>query len=507
VKNRLYSREVKVGNLTLGGKHPVLIQSMTNTTTLDVQSTVKQIQRLVNRGCDIVRIAVPTLADADSLKQINIELRNSGLYLPIVADVHYSTKVAELAAQYVDKVRINPGNYLSDRTKEHYSQEDFEIAHRQIAKNIQPLLAICKKHQTALRVGVNWGSLSKRILYRYGNTARGMVASALEFIDILIESDFDQFTLSLKASDVRIMLEANVMLVKEMIRRDILFPLHLGVTEAGAGNDARIKSSAGIGALLGLGIGDTIRVSLTEKPEEEIPVAKHLLPFAGRKGVLPEALEDLHFHTVKLDDEIIRLTHQPKLLVISDSKSDKADLIIRDNELIASATGLSVSSKKLTISNIESSEEDFAVFLVNSSVKFACDFLKKSVQAIYLRNPYFSSSTLTELSLDILQGMGLRYSKTEFVACPSCGRTLFNIAEHLKRVQQLTSQYKNLKIAVMGCVINGPGEMAGADYGYVGSSKGKVTLYKAGKIVKRDIPEETAASQLQEIIERYLIKK
>ena len=218
-------------------------------------------------------------------------------------------------------------------------------------------------------------------------------------------------------------------------------------------------------------------------------------------------MEDLHFHTVKLDDEIIRLTHQPKLLVISDSKSDKADLIIRDNELIASATGLSVSSKKLTISNIESSEEDFAVFLVNSSVKFACDFLKKSVQAIYLRNPYFSSSTLTELSLDILQGMGLRYSKTEFVACPSCGRTLFNIAEHLKRVQQLTSQYKNLKIAVMGCVINGPGEMAGADYGYVGSSKGEVTLYKAGKIVKRDIPEETAASQLQEIIERYLIKK
>ena len=507
MKSRFYSREVKVGSLTLGGKHPVLIQSMTNTSTRDVQSTVKQIQRLVNHGCDIVRVAVPTLADAESLKQIHIELQKIGLYLPIVADVHYSTKVAELAAQCADKVRINPGNYLSDRTKEHYSQEDFEIARRQIAENIQPLLAICKKHQTALRVGVNWGSLSKRILYRFGNTAKGMVASALEFIDILIESGFDQFTLSLKASDVRIMQEANVMLVKEMIRRDTFFPLHLGVTEAGAGNDARIKSSAGIGALLGLGIGDTIRVSLTEDPEEEIPVAKLLLPFAVRKGVLPEDLNDLHFHPGKLDDEIIRLTHQSKPLVVGNSKSDKADLIMSDNELIASATGLTVSSKKLRISKIESHEKNFIVFLVNSSVKFACDFFKKSVQAIYLRNPNFDSSALTELSLDILQGMGLRYTKTEFVACPSCGRTLFNIAEHLKRVQQLTSQYKSLKIAVMGCVVNGPGEMAGADYGYVGSSKGKVTLYKAGKVIKRDIPEELAANQLQEIIEKDLIKE
>jgi (E)-4-hydroxy-3-methylbut-2-enyl-diphosphate synthase len=506
VKSRFYSREVKVGDLTLGGKHPVLIQSMTNTSTSDVQSTVNQIHRLVNHGCDIVRVAVPTLTDAKSIKQINIELQNIGLHLPIVADVHYSTKVAELAARYADKVRINPGNYLFDRTKEHYSQEDFEIAHRQIAENIQPLLVICKKHQTALRIGVNRGSLSKRILYRYGNTAKGMVASALEFIDILIESGFDQFTLSLKASDVRIMQEANVMLVKEMIRRDTFFPLHLGVTEAGAGNDARIKSSAGIGALLGLGIGDTIRVSLTEEPEEEIPVAKLLLPFASRKGVVFEDLKHLHFHPEKIDDEVTMLTQQSKPLVVGNSNNE-ADLIMSDNGLIASETGLTVSSKKLRISKIESNEKNFIDFLVNSSVKFACDFLKKSVQAIYLMNPSFSSSTLTELSLDILQGMGLRYTKIEFVACPSCGRTLFNIAEHLKRVQQLTSQYKNLKIAVMGCVINGPGEMAGADYGYVGSSKGKVTLYKAGKIVKRDISEETAASQLQEIIENDLIKK
>ena len=334
-----------------------------------------------------------------------------------------------------------------------------------------------------------------------------MVASALEFIDILTESDFDQFTLSLKASDVRIMQEANVMLVKEMIKRDSFFPLHLGVTEAGAGNDARIKSAAGIGALLGLGIGDTIRVSLTEQPEEEIPVAKLLLPFADRKGVLPEDLEDLHFHLNEHNHEIIKLTHQSKPLVVSNSENDKADLIVFEDKFITSATSLPVPAKKLTISDIESSEEDFIVFLVNSSVKFACDFLKQSAQAIYLKNPNFSSSILVNLSLDILQGMGLRYSKTEFVACPSCGRTLFNIAKQLKKVQQLTSQYKNLKIAVMGCVVNGPGEMAGADYGYVGSSIGKVTLYKAGKIIKRNIPEEVAASQLQEIIEKDLINE
>ena len=485
----------------LGGTHPVLIQSMANTPALDTKATVEQIEQLVALGCHIVRVAVPTLKEAENLKFIKQELIKKGITIPLVADVHFSPKVAERAAHYVEKVRINPGNYLTDKTKLHYSQEDFETARQQIAHNIQPLLATCKKHKTALRVGVNWGSLSKRILYRYGNTAKGMVASALEFIEILLESGFEQFTLSLKASDVRIMQEANVMLVKEMIQRDTFFPLHLGVTEAGAGTDARIKSAAGIGALLKLGIGDTIRVSLTESPEAEIPVAMKLLPYAQQKGVILQFLNRLNFHPEKADANLAKMVGHTKPLILSDVKTEKADFCFDNGHLLFTTNGKEIPVEDIKPLVIESNEPDLESFIIDTSVALAAGFLRGNPRGVLLRNPNFSASMLVQLSFDILQGLGLRFSKTEYVACPGCGRTLFNIMEQLKAVQKKTSHYKTLKIAVMGCIINGPGEMADADYGYVGSAKGKVTLYKAGKVVRRNIPEAAASDVLSNLIE------
>ncbi len=461
---------------------------------------------MVKAGCHIIRVAVPTINDAENLKNIKKKLLNRGIDVPIVADVHFLPEVAERAAQYVEKVRINPGNYLSDKPIQHYSDEDFNNARQQIANNIQPLLATCKNYHTALRVGVNWGSLSKRILYRYGNTAKGMVESALEFIEILLESGFEQFTLSLKASDVRIMQQANIMLVKEMIERNTFFPLHLGVTEAGAGIDARIKSAAGIGSLLKLGIGDTIRVSLTEAPEAEIPVAKKIVPYAYKRSVVFNNLKKISFHSEPIDEDVINIVHHSKPMVASNVRSIEADLYYSRNRLRYAVTKEKVPIDQSRLLIVESDEKNFERFLIRTTIYVAKKFLTGNPWVILLRNPNFNTSGLVQLSFDILQGLGLRYSKTEYVACPGCGRTQFNITRQLKQVQEKTAQYKALKIAVMGCIINGPGEMAGADYGYVGSTKGKVTLYNAGKVYIRNIPEETAPDVLKDMIEHDLIK-
>ena len=497
VEKRFYSKKIQVGNLLMGGNLPVLVQSMTNTPTSDVEATVLQIKQLVSAGCDIVRVTVPSLKEVESFKTIKKQLQKQYINVPLVADVHYSPKVAEQVAVVADKVRINPGNYLTDKSKEQYSDNDFIIARKQIAKNIQPLVRICKKHQTAIRVGVNLGSLSKRILYRYGNTAQGMVESALEFIGILLDAGFHQFTLSLKASNVRIMQEANVMLVKEMIKKNTYFPLHLGVTEAGSGMDARIKSAAGIGALLQLGIGNTIRVSLTENPEAEIPVAKKLLKFVNNNGVSLSEIETLHFHTVPIHRQ---LSNQSGPLVIAGQADSRADYTIQNGKLVNTKENNVIDSKKLNIFSFKNDEADFEDFILNATTSFATAFLKHQPQALYLKNRYFNSSILTKCTLDILQGLGLRYSKTEYIACPSCGRTRFDIMEKLKQVKEKTSSFKGLKIAVMGCVVNGPGEMADADYGFVGSGKGKITLYRAGKAAKKHIPEAEAVEALLELI-------
>ncbi len=500
MKRKYYSREVFVGNLVLGGHRNLLVQSMTNTPTTNTPETTEQIKRLATAGCDIIRVTTATLKEVESLKIIKQNLATANINIPLVADVHYSPLVAEKAAMVADKVRINPGNYLTDKTKEHYSDSDFIAARQQITQNIKPLIQICKQHHTALRVGVNWGSLSKRILYRYGNTAIGMVASALEFIEILTAEGFEQFTLSLKASDVRIMQEANVMLVQEMIKRNTFFPLHLGVTEAGTGNDGRIKSAAGIGALLQFGIGNTIRVSLTENPEAEIPVAKKLLPYYNKEGVSSEALKKLCFHPVKLQKKIVEAVGHNKPLVVSSPGEKLADLHFNAGSLYLPSGKYFTDSQDLKLTSIQSNNPGFESFLIDAALRFSVDFLKNDAQAIFLQNPHFSPSALTKLSFDILQGLGLRYSKTEYIACPSCGRTQFNIMEQLKRVRQKTAGFKGLKIAVMGCMVNGPGEMAEADYGFTGSGKGTITLYRANTIVKKNIPEADAVDALLELI-------
>lgn len=377
IHTRFPTRVVNIGNVPLGGNNPVRVQSMTNTDTLDTDATVSQAIRMIAAGCEYVRIAVPGIREAKNLRNIKNELRKRGYQTPLIADVHFNPNIAEIAAAIVEKVRINPGNYVDKKMnmmldagywmldKNYYRELE------EIAKRIAPLISICKEHGTVIRIGTNHGSLSDRIMERFGDTPEGMVESALEFVRICRRFDFHELVLGIKASNVRVMIAANRLLVERMKEEKMNYPIHLGVTEAGSGEDGRIKSAIGIGSLLADGIGDTIRVSITEDPEYEIPVA------------------------------------------------------------------------------------------------FA-----------------------------ILQATGVRITKTEFISCPSCARTLFNIQEVLEKVKARTGHLKGLKIAVMGCIVNGPGEMADADYGYVGAGKGKVMLYKGQELVHKNVDEAVAIEEL-----------
>ncbi len=376
--SRFNTRVVNIGGVPLGGNNPVRVQSMTNTDTFDTKSTVEQAIRMIENGCEYVRIAVPGMKEAENLKAIKKELKARGYQTPLIADVHFNPKIAEIAATIVEKVRINPGNWIghASRVTRHVSRNDGnEEAVEQIRKKLKPILKICKEHGTAIRIGTNHGSLSQRILNRYGNTPMGMVESALEFVRICNESGFHDIVLSMKASDTRLMIQANRLLVERMKQEGMNYPVHLGVTEAGSGEDGRIRSAIGIGSLLADGIGDTIRVSITEDPEYEIPVA-----------------------------------------------------------------------------------------------------------------------------YSILQATGIRITRTEYISCPSCARTLFNIQETVEKIKQKTGHLKGLKIAVMGCIVNGPGEMAEAHYGYVGVGKGKVMLYKGQDLIKRNVAETQAVEELVKLI-------
>jgi len=373
--SRFKTRVVQIGDLPLGGNYPVRVQSMTNTDTLDTAGTVAQAIRMVRAGCEYVRIAVPGIKEVENLRQIKKELRNKGFTTPLIADVHFNPKIAEIAASIVEKVRINPGNYIDKKYPGSKPLLSYEEELERISIRLKPLIRICKEHHTAIRIGTNSGSLSGRILHRYGNTPEGMVESAIEFVRIFETMQFNDLVLSMKASITRLMIRANRLLIERMTKEGMNYPIHLGVTEAGAGEDGRLKSAVGIGSLLADGIGDTIRVSITEDPEFEIPVA-----------------------------------------------------------------------------------------------------------------------------YGILQATGVRITKTEFISCPSCARTLFNIGEILQAVKEKTGHLKGLKIAVMGCIVNGPGEMADADYGYIGAGKGKVMLYKGQELIRRNIPQEAALSELIELI-------
>lgn len=481
-------RVVMVGGLALGGQHPVRIQSMTNTNTMDTASTVAQVIRLVKAGCEMVRITAPGLREAENLANIKKQLLVKGINIPLIADIHFNPKAAEVAAQFVEKIRINPGNYTDRKKgKPAYSETAYRLELEKIALRLKPLLSICKEKGTAIRIGTNHGSLSERILARYGNTPKGMVESAMEFVRICREADFHQLVLSMKASNVKQMMEANQLLVERMIAEDSYYPVHLGVTEAGDGEDGRIKSAAGIGSLLAMGIGDTIRVSLTEEPEAEIPVARKLLFFYGQKDQIPP---QIHAEKWYLKPEVSSEIGFPA--VVTGTPSEKADLFA-GNQLTKAPSGRLI--HKLIYPSI--SVEDLCL-------KAAVDYKRlydAEAGGIWIDNGEGSDpETLASLSFNILQGLGLRISKTEFIACPSCGRTLFNIMEQLEKVRHHTSHLKGLKIAVMGCIVNGPGEMADADYGYVGAGPAKVSIYKGQHAILKNIGEEAAVDALIQLI-------
>ena len=477
MSEKFISREIFIGNLPLGNSHPVRIQSMTNTPTLNTKATVEQIIRLVEAGCEMVRITTGSIREAENLKNIRDKLTEKGIDIPLIADVHFQPKAAEIAAGIVEKVRINPGNYSGSHHKnKQYSEAGYQAELEQTSQNLKPLLHICKQHNTAIRIGINHGSLSDRILYKYGNTPRGMVASAMEFIRICRENHFENLILSLKASDVRTMIEANRFMVREMLKNKMNYPLHLGVTEAGNGTEGRIKSAMGIGTLLAEGIGNTIRVSLTEAPEKEIPVAQKLIEFYGHS----QQVSVVQTSYVSYGD--IPENQQSDMVLIDEKKT-----ISPENSLLL------LSYPDLPYNDL----------VLRAPVDFNLAYEKKKADGLLLVNgPASNKESLRELTLQILQARGLRYSKTEFVACPSCGRTHFDIEKELNKVKYRLGNVKGLKIAVMGCFVNGPGEMAGADYGFVGSAPGKIDLYKGQTILFKNLPEEEALNQLEALIRK-----
>ncbi len=447
----LKSSVVIVGDIAIGGDNVVSVQSMTNTNTLDTNGTVEQIKSLSAVGCQIVRLTVRNVQEANNLKNIKVELSKRKINIPFVADVHFNPEVAEVAAKIVEKVRINPGNYVDKRSeKTSFTKEEDKKEIQNISHRLKPLLEICKKYKTAIRIGTNHGSLSERILFKYGNTAKGMVESALEFVEICRDFDFHNIILSMKSSHVPTMISSNQLLETEMKKRGYYYPLHLGVTEAGDGDAARIKSAAGIGSLLAEGIGDTIRVSLTEKPENEIPFAKKLIENYGKRKRL------------ELPKNSIGITEPLEY--------------------------------SLSYKNISSED-----LLINASVDFCRLHFKIKAKSLRILNGGAENKTLSD---EILQALGIKYTKAEYIACPSCGRTLFNIIEELEKVRQKTSHLKGLKIAVMGCIVNGIGEMAEADYGYVGSGPEKVSLYKSKQLVKKNISITSAVDELVELIKK-----
>jgi len=508
---KIQSKEVAIGNMVIGGNHPVLIQSMTNTKTLDTDATVDQIVRLADVGCEMVRITTQNIKEAKNLNEIKNALIQKGYGLPLIADVHFNPKVAEVAAQIVEKVRINPGNYVDrNNLKIDFTEKEYRSDLVKIEQKLSPLIDICKKNNTVIRIGTNHGSLSNQILAKYGNTPEGMVESAIEFVQVCRNLNFEHLVLSMKASNVRVMIEANKLLVERMTKNGYYYPIHLGVTEAGDSADGRLKSAAGIGNLLLNGIGDTIRVSLTEIPENEIPVAKQLVELYGKKkdNLLKINAEKI---IIKNNDQLIKSNNLKPPYAISQGFSEIADFSLDQKNILHGNKGI-IETETISIMPDSVGEFETGIIKLDYSglteeavqLRAASEFsylydLHSSI-GICVNDESTSPDINTQLALDILQAMGLRYSKTEFIACPSCGRTNFDIQDHLKKVKEKTAHLKGIKIAIMGCLVNGPGEMADADYGYVGSGTGKVNLFKGSVLVYTNLNENIAVDTLISII-------
>ena len=619
--SRFKTREVKVGNLVFGGDNPIHVQSMTTTDTMDTEATVAESIRMIEAGCKLVRITAPSKKEAENLQTIKDQLRAKGYFTPIVADIHYTPNAAEIAARIVEKVRINPGNYADKKKFEEieYTDETYLAELERIRKKFTPLVRICKEYGTAMRIGTNHGSLSDRILSRYGDTPKGMVESAMEFLRICRSENFHNIILSMKASNTRVMVHAYRLLVAEMIKERMDYPLHLGVTEAGDGEDGRIKSAVGIGTLLADGIGDTIRVSLTEAPEFEMPVAQQLLShfkgieehesieeieknplhsfdykkrqtytvlnigeknvpvimadFCLKNKITPASFFSLGYnYSVPLDkwnisdmaadyvfvgDKNIDFevpgtlgviynynnwkTHQkgyPFLNVaqymLEEEMSDKMNMIHVCLSDLSGEFFDKLQDDKTAVLLIDTynkngiaEQRKLFVHLINNGVKtpviigraygdLSEEQLQLSASADFgsllldgLGDGMFisaencgSDQMINSLGFGILQASRTRISKTEYISCPSCGRTLFDLQETTAKIRKETDHLKGVKIGIMGCIVNGPGEMADADYGYVGTGKGKITLYKEQTVVEKNIPEDKAVIALINLIKQ-----
>ncbi len=461
----------KVGELLIGSDYSIRIQSMATTNTNDTDASVAQAKRIIDAGGELVRFTTQGTREAKNMKNISARLKAEGYPQPLVADVHFTAHTADVAALYCEKVRINPGNYVDPgRVFKHleYTDEEYAAELQKIERKFVPFLNICKEHHTAIRIGVNHGSLSDRIMSRYGDTPAGIVESCMEFLRICRRENFNDVVISIKASNTVVMVNTVRLLVETMDKEDMHYPLHLGVTEAGEGEDGRIKSAVGIGALLTEGIGDTIRVSLSEEPEAEIPVAQKL---------------------VELIPECTRLREQAEKSLTADLSSGASpshgeeSAYIKENTLHLNITAPDYETFQLKAAMIA------GAILIDGKAKELEIIDKKS------------SLSREDLGGSILQAARVKFTKTEYISCPGCGRTLYDLRTTIQRIKEATKDMKGLKIGIMGCIVNGPGEMADADYGYVGAGRGKISLYRQKECVEKNIPEEEAVEHLLRLIQ------
>ena len=616
-RKRLATLEIQIGNINMGGNAPIRVQSMTTTDTMDTVSSVEQSIRMIDAGCELVRLTAPSKNEAENLRNIKEILNSRGYSAPLVADIHFTPNAAEIAAGIVEKVRVNPGNYADKKKFEEidYTEESYQAELRRIEEKFTPLVLLCKTNGTAMRIGTNHGSLSDRILSRFGDTPEGMVESAMEFIRICEKHDYHSLVISMKASNTLVMVQAYRLLVATMLKNGRCYPLHLGVTEAGDGEDGRIKSAVGIGALLEDGLGDTVRVSLTEAPEFEIPVARKLIakysnrqnnfplpeglipnysPYSqerrkttqqhnigsehvpvvvadlsnkkeitpanffafgytysiqldkwtildqaadyvyigqntldfelpGQLGVIVDfaiwqkhyttkvgfspllTLEQAHevsddtkgFVLVKAEDDIPvdLLRSRPSLTLVLATDYDNKTHVYRNFYLNLAKNGL-INPVILQFTEQTTDEETFQLHTSSDAGSLLIDGFG---DGLWLRSNQ-PRKVINSTAFGILQATRSRISKTEYISCPSCGRTLFDLQETTAKIRERTSHLKGIKIGIMGCIVNGPGEMADADYGYVGTGPGKINLYKEKEVIKRNVPEESAVDELIELI-------
>ena len=543
--HRRNSSVVEIGAVPLGGGNPIRIQSMTSSSTDDIPASVAQCKRIFDAGADYVRLTAQGVKEAEAIGHIREILHSDGYTKPLVADIHFNPKAAFAAAVTTDKVRINPGNFVdAARTfkKLEYTDEEYALEIEKIREKFVPFLELCREHGTAVRLGVNHGSLSDRIMSRYGDTPAGMVESVMEYLRIRRDVDFKNIVISIKASNTVVMVETVRRLVVAMDVEGMEFPLHLGVTEAGDGEDGRIKSAVGIGTLLSEGIGDTIRVSLSEDPELEIPVARKLVDYiTARAGHthIDGSVAPNYNHIVPVRRKSVAVGNiggENVPVVVTSFKDDTADYQSDDKLFVnafASEEVEDVASKAigkviLLRSNHANPTGEMQAFIhaltaIGSTapvvaamsygdtvdedvqIKAGADFgpllINRLIDGILLEAPNLADkANAVRYSFGILQAVRQRISKTEFISCPSCGRTLFDLQDAVRRIKAATSHLKGLKIGIMGCIVNGPGEMADADYGYVGAAAGKVSLYKNKECVERNIPQDEAVDRLIELI-------